>query len=224
MHYPEDEYLSIIGSNWLHPTVKLLEGLNEFEIKKKNSVQTSPLENGYSVAIIILTVLMLESYLNRLKIAKIDEGKDLSNINIRQIFRSFFKNEEIANKLDELFVIRDTISHNHVWQANITWDKNGSLVFVSNPELIGDNIYGNKLYRKVINTKTRTSKLLKLNLFPTKIGKDDSIKVIINAYEILKFIENENKQYCYISHIRVMYNKNTIALSDFIKMLLKSQK
>jgi hypothetical protein len=58
-------YLSIIGMSYLHPVTSLLEILEDSSPRGPNEVQASSYENGYSAAIIVLTVLLLESVLSR---------------------------------------------------------------------------------------------------------------------------------------------------------------
>ncbi len=219
MKFPKEEYLSVIGSNWLHPIAKLLEELNKCKLGKGNAVQVSVIENGYSVAIIVSTVLMVESYLNRMiSIINYEKGKKCT-IKTRDSFREYFGPSKTADKLDELFVIRDAISHNHIWEANISWNINGKLEFIEPPKLEDNKFYGNRKYRTVINEEERTTKLLRLNLFPTKIGREDAINVIINSFEVLSSIEKKDRRYCYISHIPVKYNKEVMVFSDFISKL-----
>ena len=58
-------YVSIVASNFVFPIVSLFESLDSLGTHAPNEVQTSPLENGYSLAIITLTVLLIESAISR---------------------------------------------------------------------------------------------------------------------------------------------------------------
>src|SRR3989344_8539750 len=60
-----EDYVSVIGTSYLYPIASLLDALLVFEPKGPNEVQASSVENGYSAAIIVLTVLMIESFINR---------------------------------------------------------------------------------------------------------------------------------------------------------------
>ncbi len=224
MEYPEDGHISVIGERWLYPIVKLLEELNKYEFGARNDVQVSAIENGYSVAIIISAVAMVESYIHRM-ICIINDERKVGNKNdvkdkalTRKYFRTFFSDPDIVKKLEELWAIRDVISHNHIIGTKVTWNSDGILTPVDCPEKVNE-FYGDNNYKKVINTETMTSTLLGLNLMPTKIGKDDALKVIINSYEILKFIEDVNKNHCDVSHLKIKYDSKRLTYPDFIKTL-----
>jgi len=72
-------YLSIIGYSYLNPLGVLLEKLFSLDQRDPNEVQTSPLENGYSVSLIILTVLMVESLVRRVQFF-VEKGKTRSSL------------------------------------------------------------------------------------------------------------------------------------------------
>lgn len=114
-------YVSIVASNFVFPIVSLFESLDSLGTHAPNEVQTSPLENGYSLAIITLTVLLIESAISRTQyMMKITPPQKAIGF-IKQNFPDF------SPEVEELFVIRDTIAHNHVWEANVFWDERGSL-------------------------------------------------------------------------------------------------
>ena len=58
-------YVSIIGFNYLEPICSLLEKLESLDSRGPNEVQASQLENGYSAAIIVITVFLVESAIGR---------------------------------------------------------------------------------------------------------------------------------------------------------------
>ena len=54
-------YISVIGDKLFQPILDLMEKLSLIRLGRPNEVQTSPAENGYSVAVVLLAVVMLES-------------------------------------------------------------------------------------------------------------------------------------------------------------------
>jgi hypothetical protein len=215
----EQDYLTVIGGNLLMPITKLLEALKLSGVRSVNEVQTSPFENGYSVAIILLAVIYLESTINRIKyIISSESGEDEGQgIKTLKLFRSEFPNSGLDNKLEELFVIRDVIAHNHIWEATIRWDENYELKLIGANKLKG---YGDKKYKKVIDRNTRKTKLLGINLFPTRICWSDIVTVLKTVVEILMFLEGKDRRYSYISNAYVEFNEETPRFVDIVDDLV----
>jgi hypothetical protein len=218
----EEEYLPIIGSNYFYPILKLFEELNNFNSLNTCDVQVSVMENGYSASIIGLSVFCLESYLNRTRQIMIDLNRyNCPNKGevVLKYFENAFDSKELTGKLKELFILRDIIAHNHIWDVKIFTNTKG-LRFADEPQHLGEPLYGDKKFREIYKqSKNRLTPILKLNLFPTKIGKSDAITVLKCMYDILLSIEKVDKRYCYISHIPVSFGNLNLQFGDFIKFL-----
>src|SRR5689334_13699957 len=94
-------YVSIVASNFVFPIASLIESLDSAGAQTPNEVQASPLENGYSLAIITLTVLMVESAVSRTQyMMKLSPP----NKAIEFIKREF--PDDLYQKVEEIFVIR----------------------------------------------------------------------------------------------------------------------
>ena len=109
-----ENYVSVIGISFVHPITTLLEALESFDPKGPNELQASPFENGYSVAVIVLTVLMLESAVGRTQYVRNEKSE-----NPVKFIRSTYPDSGFADEIEELFVIRDVIAHNHIWVAQL---------------------------------------------------------------------------------------------------------
>jgi hypothetical protein len=205
-------YLSIIGMSYLHPITSLLEILEDSNPRGPNEVQASPYENGYSAAIIVLTVLLLESVLSRTQYMRGDKPpkKPLDFI------RTVYPTSGFADTIEELFVVRDVIVHNHVWEAQFRWDETVGMKFIS-AQLAGG--YGDAKHKKVLEPSNRLTRLLGINLFPTRICRDDAVIVLKSAVELLLFLESEDRNFCYISPQPVKYKASIIQFSDLIRSL-----
>ena len=204
-------YISIVASNFVFPIVSLIEALDSVGKHAPNEVQASPLENGYSLAITTLTVLMVESAISRTQYRM--------KITPPQKALEFIKKEfsnDLFQKIEELFVIRDTIAHNHVWEANVYWDENGKLKLVDAQLVKG---YGDKKFGKVVDKNTRKTKLLGLNVFPNRICRSDAITVLKTAVEFLSAIESKDRNYFSVSALIVKYKGVVIPFEKFMSEL-----
>lgn len=201
-------YVSIIASILVFSIVSLYESLDTLGKRASNEVQASPQENGYSLAIITLTVLMVESTVSRtqymMKIAPPQKALEF----IEQEFPT-----DLFQKVEELFVLRDIIAHNHVWEANIYWDENGNLKLVDAQLVKG---YGDRKFAKVVDNPTRKTKILGLNVFPNRICRSDAITVLKTAFEFLSAVEGKSRNYISLSALLV---KHDGAVIDFRKFM-----
>ena len=215
MKNAEQEYVSVIGKNLLIPMVKLLESLKLSGVRSVNEVQTSPFENGYASAIILLAVLLLESMLNRTRYVMGLASKRKGD-SVLTFFRSNFPDSGLCDKLVELFVVRDVIVHNHIWEAKIKYDKDYTLKLVSASLLEG---YGDKKFNNAIDDRERKTRLLKINLFPTRICWSDIVTVLKMAIDILLFLEQKDRRYVYISDEYIEFDGETIKFPDIVSDL-----
>lgn len=163
----------------IEPLLNLIEKL-ESETKNigyPNEVQTSPREYGYCTAIIALAVIILESAVNRVRDIRQDESKPAVQ----------YLQAILSDSLDfvaELFVIRDAIVHAHNWEGIIQDDDENGLHFADRPNLPPQ--YGDKKYRHYVDPELRQTKTLRLNVIPTRIWRDDVLKVLVTLELVLR--------------------------------------
>src|SRR5918996_6355327 len=105
-------YLSIIGFGLIDPLLTLLETLEAAPRQPPNEVQTGRGENGYSVAIVVLAVMLLESAINMIRYHERCTGR----MHVAKYFATICPDPELAEAIDEVFGVRDAIVHNHVWE------------------------------------------------------------------------------------------------------------
>jgi hypothetical protein len=79
--------------------------------------------------------------------------------------------------------------------------------------------YGDPKYKNAINIDTRMTKILGLNLFPTRIWFRDSVIVIKKVMEFLLYIENINRNIIYISEQPIECEGGYTYFSDIISNL-----
>jgi hypothetical protein len=208
-------HISIIGTSYLYPITTLLENLKSLEPKGNNELQASSYENGYAVSIIVLTVLLLESIVARVKLHKVHES--MNSRSPVEFIRIAYPESGFENKITELFVMRDVIVHNHVWEAEFTSDSQGEMVTVGNPKLQSE--YGDKKYKNATDSFIRKTQLLRLNVYPTRICYSDVLIVLKTAVEFLLFLEKEDRNYIYLSNQRVTYQGQRVFFVYLVKNL-----
>lgn len=204
-------YLSILGVNYLFPIATLLEKLNSLEQRDPNEVQCSPLENGYSISLVVLGVMMVESFIRRTQY--LVQKKDIRSA--IEFVRGEFPDYDRMDHLEELFVIRDVVAHNLVWDAQISWGDEFGMRFND----VAKGMGGDKKFDRVIDMKKRISRQLSLNLFPTRINRSDVIKIMNSALDFLLFLENKNRNFVYITPQFMMIDNIPVSFVEYVRGL-----
>ncbi len=207
-------YVSVIGGNLIQPILDLVQSLESKSIVEPNEVQTGQEENGFSCAIVTLSVFLLESAFNRTKYVR-NENDDKSDI--VQYFFKFFDEANLTSNLDEIIALRDAIVHNHLWEANVYWDGTHSLKFKEPPRLI--EVYGNKRQRRVMDISSRLSRRLKLNLFPPRIWRRDAYIAFYTVYKALARLEEIDHNYFTITYPHYMFTDQLQTIGQILASL-----
>jgi hypothetical protein len=205
-------YVSIIGFNFLEPITLLLENLLSAEPKDPNEVQAVQNENGISCSIIVLAVLLIESAIARLKYDK----QKTSPKGALKFIESEYPSYKGCGELKELFVIRDAIVHNHIWEANFRWDDEAGMRLLAAEIWEGS---GDNKFLDVVDMTTRKTKCLKLNLFPTRISRADAFVVLQETVKFLIFVEKNGTPHINIGNQYVTFKRCYISFLDVIQDL-----
>ena len=200
-------FVSVFWTNLLDPVASMVEILIPLKLKDPNSdIPTGP-ENGYSISIIALTVVMVESVIGRIQYLDFGDTEPQKAV---EFIRA--KYPEFADRIEESFVVRDVIVHNHLWKA---WSDNHHTKIVSADLREG---YGDKKYWNVIDRETRTTKKLRINVFPTSLCRTDAQIVLRTAVEFLLFLEGKDRNYVYLSPQFVKFLGDMIEFTKLVEL------
>jgi hypothetical protein len=181
----KEKIITVIGANYISYNLVLDLLSKAFEVYKKRDFrrkdfQVSIAENMYATAGIILTVLGIEAYRNR--IFYIEKQKVNKNVvlDLIKIFRNKapnFPDNSFQHIMSEVFLIRDVIVHNHIYEVEVFYDENWKELEHNQKILEG---YGdNKRFRGYVDQNTGQTRLLKFNVQPAKIGFEDLCTLLI---------------------------------------------
>lgn len=149
-------------------------------------------ENGYSCSIISLSVFCIESFIARIRYIDKDNLSQKKDA-LHYVRNKFSKDNIFCSKISELFVLRDLIAHNHLWEVTYEFDENYNEINIKKTKFEG---WGNKMFSNNTDLTTEKTKILGLDIIPTRIGKDDANKVLGVLKEFLGKINSENSVYC----------------------------
>src|SRR6266496_1073377 len=188
----EDDYVSAVFVHLLQPIADLCEQIRRLSSAEPNEVQTSPMENGYAISIIALAAFLLEGACGR---ARYVSGSDQKRRSAPDTLRHFGGND-LADTVEEIFVVRDAIAHAHLWTARISWAEN-NLQFAQQPVRLPG--YGDKKFKRIVDPSSRTTRQLKLDVFPTRIHRHTAIVVLKECAEALHFLESKDRRFVYLT-------------------------
>ncbi|MCB9813200.1 MAG: hypothetical protein H6772_02205 [Pseudomonadales bacterium] len=182
----KQKIVTVVAANYVDILIpELLE--KSFEAYKKRDFikkhfQVSVIENTYATAGIVLTILALEAYRNRIyymlnkPLNKMGLVKSLSQV--FKLKEHSFPNDFFEEILTELVIVRDVIVHNHLYEVEIINDENWEMIGHRQRllESYGDS---KRLNSGLVSERTRKTRNLKLNVQPAKIGFEDLFTVLV---------------------------------------------
>ena len=116
--------------------------------------------------------------------------------------------------LMDVYVLRDLLIHNHLWEIEYEWGGSHPMVLRSATK---HPAYGNKMYDARVNKNTRRTKALGLSVLPSRTDRTDVLKVFDTLWKTLLVFEATDRFQCYVSHENVQFRGNTRAFSDLQK-------
>jgi len=208
----ENGYVSVVGHSLIQPILDLVENLESKPPVRPNEVQTGQRENGYSLAIIVLSAILFESVLNRTAYVRGEErsGPDY--------FKEISPDKNTAAEVEEIFAVRNVIAHNHLWEATTTWSERDDGLKFAEPPILREG-YGDKRHVVIIDSKTRKSRLLGINMFPPRIWRRDAYIVMKTVAKGIGVIESMDRRYFYLSPNHFWFQKRTVTFSEVMGQL-----
>lgn len=176
--------VTVVGTNYVEEIVPdlLNKSFEPYLIKdfSKKHFQVSVLENTFATAGIVLTVLGIEAYRNR--IYYLEKGEISKSVpqDLASIFHkkdSSFQKDKFEEFLKEAFVLRDVIVHNHIYKVDVIFD--GDWEMLSHRQTLLEGYGDDKKFRYLVNNITRKTRWLGLNVQPAKIGFEDLFMTLI---------------------------------------------
>ncbi len=208
----EHDYVSAVFVRLLQPIADLCDQMLRLNSGEPNEVQTSPRENGYAISIIALTAFLLEGACGRVRYVSRSKQQRCS---AADTFRHFGAND-LADRIEEIFVVRDAIAHGHLWTAKISWAEN-NLQFTQQPVKLPG--YGDDKFKRSVDLNSRTTRRLKLDVFPTRIHRRTAIAVLKESAKALKFLESKDRNFVYLTPQQVQFEGKLVPFYKWVREL-----
>ena len=106
---------------------------------------------------------------------------------------------QLLPAITEVFVLRDVIAHNHLWEIVYSTDHQswGNLL---SREL--DSTSGDSKFKDSVDIEAGTTMILRLNVIPTKVDTSDVIKVLNTVLDALEFIDSKESNQLGVTGLR----------------------
>lgn len=184
-----DQIITVVASAYCQPIADLVEGLVRRPRGQVVAARIGERENGYSLSIVLLLVVMLEAYVGRVNDLQLRRGpKGITmkmKTSIPDYLVSLRRSFRLHKSLTEVFVLRDAIAHAHVWTLDVSGHRTHGMILRS--ANLG-NSYGDKKHCAVVNPTTRRTRSLGLNVVPSAVGRREVEKVFDVVHRVLTFL------------------------------------
>ncbi|MBC3926760.1 hypothetical protein [Undibacterium sp. CY21W] len=208
------DVITIVGSSYFQPITDLVERLLKRPYPQLGLAGAGDWENGYSVAITVLLVAVLESFTSRLRFVRKDETK-ISNKPIAEVLNIYFNDLPNPEELIEVFLLRNIVIHNHVWHIDTsTFPETSTLL---TPGQIG--FQTNKNYDSYVNIETKRTRILGLHASPTSVDRTDVAKAFEVVWCTLWFMHTKNYQHTPLAGRTVHFRGNFIQFEKLVEFL-----
>jgi hypothetical protein len=186
------DVITVVGSAYLQPISDLLEKLLNRPISGDGPGGASVHENGYSAALVVLLVAVLESYTARLRFVRRSEELP-GNLSTPELLAKYFPTLPTRDELVEVFLVRNVLAHNHIWHLDVSDFAAAGAPILATPKELGFKT--NQHYDPVVDVPARKTRDMRLNVSPTSVNRSDVRKVFEVVWRTLKFMNIQNFQH-----------------------------
>lgn len=214
------KYITIIGHTLMQPICTLSEKIVSLPIKEGKTISDHPDERGFATSICLLLAVMTESFIMRARYLN-KENSASTERNITRFIKATYPDFEKSDELAEIFVLRDTIAHNHLWQIESVGDINIWTDLLKKELNPLTEQWTDKKYDLFVDTSNGKTKKLKLHIVPTQIDRTDVAQVLKTVTEILLYIDESENHTLGFKNNFVVFRKDYIYFFDAVKLIMQ---
>lgn len=172
-------------------------------------------ERGYSASICLLTSVIVESFIMRARYLNAEEESSKKR-SVHEFLAQKYPDFEWGDELVEVFILRDVIAHNHLWEIESSDDHNIRTDIHRKQIHQLTNKWIDKKYRHYVDTEIARTKTLCLHVIPTQIERSDARKILKVANTTLDFLATKEGQRLGIEATKVYFNSRMQNLQNFL--------
>lgn len=205
--------ISVIGTQFYQPIADLTAKLVARQYMAPDRVGSNYYEGGYSAAIILLLAASVESLVQRdryfLRAAKPAARTNSGAIDYAKTVLRYRRHRH----LEELFEVRNSIAHNHLWEVEFTIPSTGGRQH-RNTQVVS----GTHRLRGVPPSTTRIprTKRLGLNLQPGRLDRTDVAKAFGACLHFLAHLSKRGQRPIALASETVGFKGKRVTFSSLI--------
>ena len=212
----EESLVSILGTHYPQAVAGLLENLLPLSPAPATRDKTPYPENAYSASICVLSAICFESCIMKLRSERPEhQGREQPRRAI-DYFGLLHPTYPALEQLRDVFVLRDSLVHNHVWKLNISWDEQLNL---NVDDATKAPFSGDKTYAARVDQAARRTKLLGLHVVPIEVDRTDAFKVIRVVWSGLEFIDSVYPSMISAAKLSLQYGGNKVRFPEVVRGL-----
>ena len=177
--------ISVLASTFQQPIADLTVKLIAMPYVKPDRVGANFYECGYAASAIILVTAMIESMIQR---DRYFLRAKTPNSNPKEVPHHYLKTDlkyRRCSRVQELFELRNSLAHNHIWEIEYTW-----------PTVGGRQHKRSTLIPKTHrlsappkpNARVPRTKIVRFNILPLRVDRTDLTKALIVATDLFEFM------------------------------------
>lgn len=184
-----ERLITVAASGFFQPILDLCERMVQRPRQPVVASRVAFRDNGYALSVVLLAVVMFESFIGRVSDLQGRPGASGRTIRPRESVPDYLialrKSFPLEKSLIEVFVLRNAIAHGHVW--SLTVSPHATRGSVLREAKLGA-AYGNAQHRLRVNPNTRRTRALGLHVVPSAVGRDEVVKVLGVIHRVLLFL------------------------------------
>jgi hypothetical protein len=207
------QIITIIGTQFYQPIADLSSKLVSRQYHKPDRVGSNYYVGGYSAAIILLLAASIESVVQRDRYFYLKTKPTSKPSSVVRIYSKEILHYRRHMHLQEVFDVRNSIAHNHIWEVEFLTPPMGGFRHKKSQIVPGSHRLG-----KVPppNTRIPRTRRIKLNLQPNRLDRTDVVKVMFaNLHVLAHLLIRGNSPINYSDDI-VGFKRKRIPFSDLL--------
>ena len=207
------DYISVIGLQLYQPIADLIGKLLARPYQKPDRISSNYFEGGYAAAIILLLAATVESLVQRDRYFYNRTAPTKKPSTKVHEYMKFVHRYRRHAHLEELFEIRNAVTHNHLWEIQY-----------ATPAVGGRRHKGSSLVPNthrlrtppVAGARVPRTKRLRINLQPDRLDRTDVEKALAASLHLLEFLSQKGYERVRLTTHRVSLGGKLISFSELL--------
>lgn len=211
----QDQQVSVLGSHYFGPTAKLIDELRALPKPHFKDDLPPAREAGLAASICILITVAFESWVRKL-ILLADRDKANERLHPLLFLSTAYPAFPSLSAMYEVFVLRDLLVHNHIWEIDLGGDDAYDMAIRSANRTPGVEDYK---YKNYVDASTARTKHLGLHVIPTQVGRMDASLVVRTVWDSLLWLQANTGLLMMVDHHPLVRNSKKVYFATYVTEL-----